>query len=226
MALPKLIRQIFQHHGSEARSRGRILRQFAQKTGLVYFGSVDQHVDEHEIIRGLTVSTTHRDDHYAVGAFDGYDISLVDRFDVTIDPHGASSEHSWVILQLNLQTDSPLPHIFLQPVNHSNDAYSKFFSANSHLKAVNTLFQGSHSEEFHHRYQVHTASAQALEIEQLFTPSVTQTIAARLWPHAIEIFENKLYVYTTETRLTETLLESCLDSAIWLAQILDQAEEN
>lgn len=38
--------------------------------------------------------------------------------------------------------------------------------------------------------------------------------------------EGKVYVYTTDTQLTETLLGTCLESALWLAQTLDNTEEN
>jgi hypothetical protein len=219
-----LLSRILKRHSPDARKRGQILRRFARKVGLVYFGSVDQHVDEHEIIRGLTVSTTHRDDHYAVGSFDGYDMSIVDRFDVVVDAHNKSTEHSWIILQVTLEGDEQLPHMFFSPVGHGRDAYSKFFNAHSQLKPVNDLFQGSHSPEFHSRYQLHMNSSRALEVEAVLSPEVTQTIAARLWPHAIEIFEGKLYIYTTGVKITDTLLSSSLEAALWLARKLDQIE--
>lgn len=221
-----LISRLLRRHSVSARRRGRVLRTFAHKIGLVYFGTVDQHVDEHEVIRGLTVSTTHQDDHYAVGSFDGYDISLVDRFDIVVDPKGQTQEHSWVILQLALQNSQGLPHLFLKPVGHGADAYSKFFTAFAHLQPINSLFQGVHSEEFHSRYELFASSSSALDVEEIFTPAITKTIAARLWPHAVEIFEGKLYVYTTQSELSATLLETGLESALWLAQTLDKNEEN
>jgi hypothetical protein len=220
-----LIGRLLRRHSTKARSRGRILRAFARKAGLVYFGTVDQHIDEHEVIRGLTVSTSHQDDHYAVGSFDGYDVSLVDRFDIVVDSKGSTVEHSWVILQLTLERVD-LPHIFLKPVNHGSGAYDKFFTAFTHLKPVNSLFQGAHSDEFHGRYELFASSSSALEIENTFTPLATKTIATRLWPHAVEIFDGKLYVYTTQVHLTSTLLETCLESALWLAKTLDQTEED
>lgn len=220
-----ILKRIFKRHSSHARSRGRILKAFANKLGLVYFGSVDQHFDEHEVIRGLTVSTTHKDDHYAVGSFDGYDISIVDRFDVVLDRKGDSAEHSWIIMQLTLDTPN-LTHVFLKPIGHASDAYVKFFNAYGHLKPINDEFINNHSHDFHSRYEIYAASTNALEIEKFLTPFVTQTIAASLWPHAIELFEGKLYVYTTGVEITSTLLETCVQSALWLAGALDKIEEN
>jgi hypothetical protein len=64
---------MLRHYSPRLRARGVVLRRFSKKLGFVYFGNVDQHDDEHEVIRGLTVSTTHKDAHYAVGSFDDYD---------------------------------------------------------------------------------------------------------------------------------------------------------
>ena len=221
-----VVGRLMRRHKPSAHKRGAILRKFAKKLGFVYFGVVDQHQDDHEVIRGLTVSTSHKDDHYAVGSFDGYDVSLVDRFDMVIDQSGKASEHSWVIIQVTLEQSTRLPHIFMKPHNHAQDAYAKFFSAFNFLKPVNNLFHQTHSHEFNARYEVYANSSHAQDIEQVLTPEATNTIAARLWPHAIEIFEGKLYLYTAQTTLNETLLETCLESAIWLAQTLDKTEEN
>jgi len=224
-SLRTIFTRILRHNSPTLRSRGSVVRRFAEKVGLVYFGSVDQYDDEHEIIRGLTASTTHQDSHYAVGAYDGYDISMVDRFDVIVDPQGHATEHMWLIIRINLETQQTLPHFFLAPVGHSPHAYNKFYNAYTHLKAINTQFSSDHSHEFHARYQLHAASAHIQAIESLFTPSVTHTIAARFWPHAIEFFDGSLYLYTTDTKLTSTLLESSLESAVWLARAIDQAED-
>lgn len=226
MASGNFISRLLRRHLPTARSRGVVLRKFAKKIGLVYFGVVDQRVDDHDVIRGLTVSTTHVDDHYAVGSYDGYDVSLVDRFDVVIDRHNESSEHAWTILRLNLDKSEALPHLFLYPLGQKTKAYNKFFEATHNLQAVNTLFQGEHSQEFHNRFSVYTSSTHALSLEDVLTPAVTQTIAATLWPHAIEILDNKLYLYIIESKLSETLLETGLSSALWLARVLEQVEEN
>lgn len=218
-----VLQRMLRHYSPLIRSRGKVIRHFAAKVGLVYFGTVDQHEDEHDVIRGLTVSTTHRDAHYAVGSYDGYDISLVDRFDVAYDAHHRPIEHSWLIFRVNLQ-DVTLPHVFFKPIGHSPAAYTKFFTAFNDLHVMNDLFDSVHSHEFHQRYELYGRATHALALEQTMTSSVTQTIAARFWPHAIEIFEGKLYVYITEHRLSETVLGATLQSATWLASVLDKKE--
>jgi len=219
-----LLQRMLRHYSPAIRARGTLLRQFASRTGLVYFGTVDQHEDEHDVIRGLTVSTTHRDSHYAVGSFDGYDVSIVDRFDVGYDQNKKPVEHTWLILRVSLQ-DASLPHVFFKPLGHSPAAYTRFFTAFNSLHQINGVFSNVHSQEFHSRYEVYGVSTHVPELEQSITNVVTQTLATRFWPHAIEIYEGELYVYITEHRLNETVLTSTLQATTWLASVLDKKQD-
>ncbi|MFY9227760.1 MAG: hypothetical protein WAO28_00310 [Candidatus Microsaccharimonas sp.] len=221
-----VIKAIIRRNSVAARTRGRAIRTFANKLGLVYFGTVDQKTDDHKVIRGLTVSTTHRDNHYAVGSFNDYDVSIVDRFDIIINPRGIETDHNWLIFQINLENGESFPHTFFNPIGHDVDAYSKFFTSFSHLGIANPIFEGNHSDEFSARYQIFATAGRALEIEKTFNADVTKTIAARLWPHAIEILDNKLYIYTLEPKLTETLLETAISSGLWLAQLIDARDDS
>ncbi len=224
MTIPDMLKSAVRLNSPLAKSRGHIIQAFAKKLGLVYFGAVDQHLDDFDVIRGFTVSTTHQDTHYAVGGFDGYDISLVDRFDVSVDREGVKTNHHWLIMQIDLTATEPLPHTFLLPID-PHQSYDKLFQAYSGLQAVNMMLQGAHSPEFHGRYQLYAAPTHAMAIEEFFTPTVTQEIATRLWPHAIEIFENKLYLYTSEESLSSTMLDSAIESALWLARTLDKSKD-
>ena len=205
-------------------ARGQVLRQFSKKLGLVYFGRVDQHQDDHDVIRGLTVSTSHRDNHYAVGTFDGYDLSVVDRTDVVTAADGKKERHNWLIIRIELETEERLPHLFLNPLGNSQDAYAKFFQAYRHLQPVNAIMLGGHTPEFHGRYSLHALSSRALEVEEFLPPEVTQIIASRLWPHAVELLDNKLYIYTTNTKLSSTILNTALESGLWLARVFDRQD--
>lgn len=215
---------MLRHFSPRIRARGKVLRRFASKIGLVYFGTVDQHTDDHEGIRGLTVSTTHKDAHFAVGSYDDYDISLVDRFDVSYDTHHHLTEHSWVIFQVSLQ-DTTLPHLFFKPLGHSPAAYNRFFTAFNNLHVINDVFNTPHSSEFHSRYELYGLATHVEALENVITPQVTSTIAARFWPHAIEVYDGKVYVYITEHRLTETMLSATLQASTWLAGALDGKED-
>jgi len=220
------IRRLLRRNSPLVRTRGSVMRAFARKAGLVYFGSVDQHGDDHEVIRGLTVSTSHIDTHYAVGAYDGYDVSIVDRFDTITGKDGKDVDHTWAIIEVTLQGLKSAPHVFLYPKGHDKDSYQKFFMASSQLQAVNGMFLRDHDAEFHNRYDVFALPSRAHEAEDLFPELSTQMIAARFWPHAIEILDGRVYVYITEHRLVETVLGATLQSAVWLAEVLDQPSED
>ena len=219
-----VLQRMLRHYSPQIRARGTTIRRFAAKTGLVYFGSVDQHKDDHEVIRGLTVSTTHQDVHYAVGSFDGFDVSIADRFDVVLDAKGAPSEHTWIIFKVALH-DTDIPHVFLKPLGHSHESYNKLYTAFNTLGSINGILDDAHSHEFQARYDVYSTVTHAQHLEQTLTPQVTQAISARFWPHAIEIFEGSLYVYITEHRLNETVLGSTLQSTVWLASVLDGLDQ-
>ncbi|MBC7459619.1 hypothetical protein H7200_02815 [Candidatus Saccharibacteria bacterium] len=218
-----VLRRVMRNYLPVIRRRGALLRQFTKKLGFVYFGSVDQHSDEHEMIRGLTVSTTHQDSHYAVGAYDGYDISMVDRFDLIEQADGSFASHSWLIMRFNLQNTS-IPHFFLHPVGHGtglDGPYQKYFTAFHYATKSNQLLHDTHSVEFHGRYDLYTSASHVPSVESSLSPDVSQTIAARFWPHAIEVIDGALYVYITEHRLTEAMLGATVQAGIWLATALD-----
>lgn len=219
-----LLRRMMRQYAPQVRARGRVLKKFAKKLGLVYFGTVDQNTDEHDVIRGLTISRSHVDTHYAVGSYDGYDVSLVDRFDV-IEENGKPKEHSWVIFRVALRHGTDIPHFFLKPRGISDAYYARFFTAARQLQEVNELLDKQHSPEFHGRYELIAQTAQVQQVEELVSPEVTRTIAARLWPHAIELFEGKLYVYITEHRFSETVLSATIESALWLAETFDSRKD-
>jgi len=218
-----VLRRIVRHYSPLIRARGRTIRHFAHQVGFVYFGAVDQRHDDHDVIRGLTVSTTHQDTHFSIGSFNNYDVSLVDRFDVVMNDSGRATEHAWLILQVALQGPS-LPHLFFKPLGHSPAAYNRFFVAYNNLHVVSDLFDEAHSSEFRGRYEVYGIASRSQEIERMFTPDITRTIAARFWPHAIEILDGKLYVYTTEHRPTGAMLGAALEASTWLAETIDKRQ--
>jgi len=205
------------------RERGYAVKDIAKKLGLLYFGSVNHQNDDHDVIRGLTVSTSHKDKHYAVGSYDGYDIALVDRYDSNVVGR-TKDKHNWAILQVDLHVSTILPHIFILP----HDRVQRFhhlFVGLRHLQIIHELTQQQYPAEFTQRYNMYAAGHQASEVEQSVTSEVAMGIAARFWPHAIEIKDSKLFVYLTEHRLSQTVLGGSIEAALWLAEALDKEED-
>lgn len=205
------------------RKRGQNIRKFADKNGMVYFGSIDRKKDEIEIIRGITASTTHKDNHFVVGSHDGYDVQIVDRFDVfTAD--NKPQVTNWLIVQVDLAQNVSIPHIFLYPTGMYNPAFThlhKFFNG---MQPINSLLYDQHTPEFHSRYQLYVAPSQALYAEKLFNKSVTQSVAVHFWPNAIEVKDGKVYLYSTDNEISQDKLGSLLRLATWLSGQLDSVE--
>lgn len=206
----------------ETRRRGKALRRFADKIGLLYFGSVDHRHDEHDVIRGLTVSTSHRDAHYANGSFDGYDVAIVDRYD-TAGLGKRAVRHNWCIVQVTLRSTQNIPDIFLLPT-HTTAKFHHSFTGLRHIQPIHELVHNPYTPELLQRYHILAHVNKAQEVNQIISPALGNVLAVRFWPHAIEIRGGKLFVYITEHRLSETVLGSAVESALWLADSIDQQE--
>ncbi|CAN5422236.1 hypothetical protein BH10PAT4_BH10PAT4_0560 [soil metagenome] len=218
----KVTKNISIRNNLTTRQRKTAVLKFVKSFSFVYFGHVDQHDDEHHIIRGLTVSSSHQDDHYSVGSYDGYDVSLVDRYDITIRPGEKIRTHQWIIIEIDLRNGKDIPHIFLGSLNRTNSSYAKLFTSVTSLQAVPLGTFAPHSEEFTSRYSLFAAPTQFIEVERLFTSEVTRTISAHFWPLSAEVFEGSLYIYSDTQNISAGLLETMLKNGAWLANKLDE----
>jgi hypothetical protein len=196
------------------RKRGAVIRSIADKIGLVYFGSVDPRSDDHNTIRGITASVKHRDRHFAVGSYDGFDITMADR---TYQPLHDTMKHTWCVLQINLHYVK-LPYVLVTPSIHKKD----FEGVLGLHRNIITAPDETWPHEFGSRFSAHTTAHELQTLHTILTPAIAMEAAVRLWPYALEIHGNKLYVYITEHRLTETVLGGAIESALWLADAFER----
>jgi hypothetical protein len=204
------------------RERGRVIRRFSKQLGLVYFGTVNQHEDDHSALRGFTASLTHSDTHYSVGTFNGFDIRLVDRLDMFHTSGQGNHQQTWTILEIDLETPD-VPHIFFVPTGKNGASYARLFSTQPHLLPLNvTLGVNKRSPEFHGRYQIMARPTHSHSIEHLFSSPIIVGIGTRFWPHGIEVQNGKLFVYLSSKKLTNTELQAALTSAFWLAEHIQE----
>jgi hypothetical protein len=222
MSIKHVAKRILMRNSLASLKRKNSIIKFAKKFGFVYFGHVDQHDDEHHVIRGLTVSSTHQDEGYSVGSFDGYDVSVVDRLDVIESHDKKIKSHRWVIIEIDLHKGNDVPHIFLGAHDHRDSSYSKLFTSVNIMQSVPLGTLENHSEEFIRRYSLFSSPSQFIDVERLFTAEVTRTIAAHFWPLAVEIIDGSLYVYSDTINLTSNVLEAMLKNGLWLAEQIDE----
>ena len=217
-------RHMVRRFSPQLRSRAKMLRTFADRMGFVHFGLVDQHDDDYDAIRGFTASLTHLDSDYIVGTYEGYNIRIVDRFDSY--KHGTHShEQLWCIFEIDLNNNH-IPHVFLSPTGREAGEYDKLFSVQPYLQPLNTMLLQNRSPELHGRYQILARTTHAHDVEKLLTSQIVAGISSQFWPHGVEFHNGKLFIYITQHRLTKTVLEASLSSGLWLAELLDEIEQD
>lgn len=204
----------------------RTFMQFAEKLGLVYFGYVDQRSDEHRLVRGLTVSASHRDDHYCVGTFHGYDIALVERVDMIHFPGKPTKAHDWIIMTFDLHTSTDVPHVFIGLHTHSETFYAHLFTKFPTLAKVPLGTFGTYDSAFTNKYAVYAAPAQSVAVERLFDQNIAKTMAEQFGGLTIEIADGSLYLYAEHQRPSMMLLERMAKLGSWLAKSIDSRSES
>lgn len=210
----------------QARLHKRVYMQFAEKTGMVYFGYVDQRNDEHKLVRGFTVSAQHRDNNYCIGSYKGYDMTLVERTDTIHFPGKAPRSEEWIIMAFDLHTHVDLPHIFIGLHTHSDTFYANLFVKFATLMRTPMGSFADYSHKFTDRYVVYTEPSRLQVAERVITPGLAETIADHFGNLTIEITDGCLYVYAWHQRPNQTMLTKMLNNGIWLAGAIDAASNH
>jgi len=206
----------------QSRLHKRVFMQFAEKVGLVYFGYVDQRSDEHRLVRGLTVSASHRDNHYCIGSFKGYDVMLVERTDTIKFPGKAPKNQDWIIMAFDLHTTIDLPHMFIGMHTHSDTFYAQLFTKFMALaKAPVGTFSG-YPHDFINRYAVYTEPAQLPLAEHLLSAEIAKTMTEHFGNLTVEIVDGCLYLHAWHQRPTAQFLTRMLQNGVWLASAIDE----
>lgn len=217
-------RQLFRRFSVDLRKRGVTLRHFAHSIGLVHFGTVHQHDDDYDAIRGFTASLTHRDTNYAVGTYNGFNIRLVNRFDVIRIAGNPHHEQLWTILEIDVESKD-IPHMFFVPTGREAGEYGRLYATQPAMQPLNSMIFANKSPEFHGRFQMLASPTHSHKVEALFSSPIIVGIASRFWPHGIEIEHGKILIYITQHRLSKAVLELALASGLWLAETIDAATE-
>lgn len=205
----------------QARLHKRVMMDFAEKIGLVYFGYVDQRSDEHRLVRGLTMSTRHHDNHYCIGTFQGYDMTLVERSDTITFPGKASQTHDWIIMEFDLHTAVDVPHVFVGLRSHTDTFYAHLFTKFPTLAKAPLGAFGGYLPSFTNNYSVYTPPVNVESAQRIIDPSVAQVMGDHFGNLMVELHEGSVYIYAEDQRPTQALLDRMLKFGIWLAASVD-----
>jgi hypothetical protein len=204
-----------------SQARKRLIQQFANKIGLVYFGTVSQQSDEHTLVRGITLSPEHQDTHYCIGSLDGYDITFVERSAIVAKEKRGVRSQLWHIMAVDLHQERDLPHIFINVREHGELLHERMLTSLPSFREIPPVSLPDHSKEFIQHYRVFTPPAQFVRAAQLLPPAITKVIDSHFAPFAIEITSDCVYIYADQQRLTMQVLDILLKDAIWLAKHID-----
>jgi hypothetical protein len=215
----------FLAHRIKNRSNNRVFSSFAKRVGVVYFGFVNQHSDDHKLVHGLTLSSTIRDNNFCVGTVDGYNLSIVDRSDYSIEPDGSNILNSWIIFAFELHTETAIPHFFIGTKNRSLQPYHSLFSTFPNMKEVGLGVFEKYSTDFTSRYSIYARPAKSVDIQNIISSKISDVLAAHFWPMCIEQHDNILYVCSANERVSMSLLDNMFKNGLWLAGQLDKQTE-
>jgi len=190
----------------------RVFRQFASKHHLVYFGSVDARSDEHHLLRGLTASTSHIDNNYTVGTFQGHDLMLVERRNAITHPGKPTRSYKWLILAVDLKR-SDLPHIFFDGLHHDETFYANLKLGFAKLQDVSSLVVPLNN------MRVFTSVESTPFVQSLLTPEFLMGLAGASH-FDFEVNDDQVFVYSTHAA-SPLLLTSMLKVGMWLAEQLN-----
>jgi hypothetical protein len=212
--LKQLARHSLRNIGSAATKR--VIKQFANKYQLVYFGHVDPQEDEYELVRGLTVSTTHVDNHYTVGSYNSHDIILLERRNTLTFPGKPDTTYRWLILQVDLKHGG-LPHIFIDSRHHDAMFYANAFMVKGGMQDMSGYFSNM-SAAFAEKCKIFASPTAYNEVGILMQPKIADAIAQHFSQFDYEFFEDRVLVYANNNVATPPLLDDMLRIGIWLAE--------
>jgi hypothetical protein len=204
-----------------SQARKRLIQQFADRIGLVYFGSVSQQSDEHRLVRGITLSPEHQDSHYCIGSLEGYDVTFVERSAIVPKEKRGTRSHLWHIMVVDLHQQRDLPHIFINLREHGELLHERMLTSLPTFREIPPVSLPDHSKDFIQHYRIFAPPAQFVRTAQLLPPAITKVIDSHFTPFAIEITSECVYVYADQQRPTMHMLDILLKDAIWLAKHID-----
>lgn len=210
------------HNLGTAATKG-IIKQFAAKYQFVYFGHVDPQEDEYELVRGLTVSTRHQDNHYTVGSFNSHDIILLERRNTLTFPGKDDVNYRWLIMQVDLKRGG-LPHMFIDCHHHDAMFYANAFVGQGGMQDLSGYFSNI-SPQFTQKCKLFANPSDYVQIGQLLTPELAETLAHHFSQFDYEFFEDRILIYASNYTPTPALCNEMLRIGTWLAERFNATDQ-
>ena len=211
-------RKISLKHISKQLHTARVVRNFAEGLGLIYFGTVSRDRSGQAAIKGITASNTYFDRHFSTGSFKGYDITMLVRRDTIAVTNHNDISFAWTVLKLNLDNRNDLAPLAII----DNDMIEVYSSKFSNLQRLLPLRNSSHAQQFIERFSVLGRAANRLDVYKLLNDNMLQNLTFQTQKYSIELVDNELYIYIPAKYPTKNELTWQMNFGIWLAQNIDR----
>ncbi len=203
-----------------------VTRRFAERYDLVYFGTVNSD-DESRLVKGITVSNSHRDSHYLVGTALGRDLIFLQRSDMLHSANHKKKElYNWNILAIDLAPNAELPHVYVEGRSrHGEGFYETLAMKRREFSELPYGFLSNYDPLFAKRYTIRLAASTSGELPSLLSPENAAIIAHHFSAFDYEWHDDMLYVYFLSQNPSLSQLELMLKAGVWLAGELDKPKE-
>lgn len=204
-------------------SGSAVFKTFSEHYDLVYFGHIRGQDDEQRIVRGITASSQHTDEHYCVGTVHGYDIILLKRTDSLTLPNTVHKEkYSWVIMQFDLHSRYDFPHALIDGGHHNEIFYQTLFVKFSRFMKIDKAVFGDEGEAFANTFTAYSPPDAIDNLPEIMAGDVGLTLSQHFTQFDFEWFQDRLIVYSTGRTPSKHLLEHMLRAGLWFAEVLDK----
>lgn len=204
-----------------ARAHKKAIMKFADKMGLVYFGSSQRDDEDYRLVRGLTSSPHVLDAHYCIGTYNGYDVVFVERSALHAAHRATAEAQHWLIMAFDLRTKADLPHLFIGRREHSASFYGQFFTKFPQMSPLGITTMDGYTAAFLDMYVLYSRIVDAADAVKLFDPTLTKVIGEQFRGLTIEVSDGTLYIYGENATPTAHVLDIMLRYGAWLAESID-----
>lgn len=198
----------------------KVFRDACQLYDLVYFGYVSQHSDEHQMVRGFTLSPSHTDQHYCVGTVSGRDIVLMQRTDTISFPAKPSRAYTWLVLQVDLNRTMPV-HMLLNSCRYDEVMYDSLLARLSHLHTFEAAALARYDQAFTSKFHVFAPLSRSDEAFALLNQETVSILGHHFAGFDYEIIGDELIISLPTASPTPKDIEHIIKSGIWFAGQLD-----
>jgi len=198
----------------------KVFKDACERYDLVYFGFVSQHKDEHEMVRGFTLSPSHVDQHYCVGTVASRDMILLQRTETVSFPAQPSKAYTWTVLQVDLRRNDVV-HTFLNSTDYDEIIYKQLFAKFQHMSQVNPGILVGYDAQFLNKFRVYASPQRLDEVLRQLRPEIAAMIGHHFAGIDVEYYGDQLILYIQTNSPTKQDIDNLMRLGVWLAEQID-----